>query len=740
MPGRSVASRWALGAAGVLVVTGSLGIVGLSGSAAVASQPLPTAARQVNHFNVGATHSPQLLRQLAGPTAMSGIRSATMAPAAALPNAVQGIDVSSYQEGQAGGINWAGVKNAGIQFAGIKTTEGDYYRNPYALGDLAAAKAAGLAVVAYAFAIPNGGGSSASPVTQADDIISYLKSGPAGVPPIMLDIEYDPYPDGTNECYGLSQSAMGAWITDFAAVVKAKTGRPAIIYTTQGWWNACVGTAATMGANPLWVAAYTTTSNPGTLPDGWSSGDWTYWQYSSSGAVSGIAGNVDLDQLNPSMLTLLNPGDQQDTADGAQIISVQLHASQNATYSAAGLPSTLTMTSGGQLTGTAPATQTAPSIVTITATSGSVSQSVTFTWYWHGTLSVTSPGNQTTEGGSPVDLQVHASDSPAQPPVTFSAPALPPGLSISTGGKITGWADKAGSYQVTVYAADGAEAAGSATFTWTVSIAPDTGPRGTVHPDLGGLCLDDPGNLSAAGTAADVRTCTRSSAQNWTYAQDDSLRINGMCLQSPGTNGAKVQLETCTGHQSQQWQLVYPRSVSRAVYGAVLALYNPYYGMCLSDPGNSTTNGTGQVVSPCNGYRGQEWTLPAGPVQSAIPGKCLDDYRGYTANGNKIDVNRCNGSAAQRWAAHTDGTVRVKGKCLNVRYGGTTSGTPVQLYRCNGSSAQKWRLIADRGALMLQNPHSGLCLADPADTTVNGTQLRIGRCTTSDPGTSWRVS
>src|SRR5258708_4898817 len=382
---------------------------------------------------------------------------------------------------------------------------------------------------------------------------------------------------------------MGPWITDFAAEVKAKPGRPAIIYTTQGWWNTCVGTAATMGANPLWVAAYTTTSNPGTLPGGWPSGDWTYWQNSSSGTVSGIAGNVDLDQLNPNMLTLLNPGDQQDTANGAQITPVQMHASQSATYSAAGLPSTLTITSGGQITGTAPTTPTTPSIVTITATSGSASQSVTFTWYWHGTLSVTSPGSQATGGGSPVGLQVQASDTPAEPPVTFSAPGLPPGLSISTGGKITGWADKAGSYQVTVYAADGMEAAGSATFTWTVSVAPDTGPRGAVHLDLGGLCLDDPGNSSAAGTAADVRTCTGSSAQNWTYAQDDSLRINGMCLQAPATNGAKAQLGTCTGHQNQQSRLGNPPSPSRPADGARRAPYNPTYRTCPGDPRHPPT-------------------------------------------------------------------------------------------------------------------------------------------------------
>jgi len=41
---------------------------------------------------------------------------------------------------------------------------------------------------------------------------------------------------------------------------------------------------------------------------------------------------------------------------------------------------------------------------------------------------------------------------------------------------------------------------------------------------------------------------------------------------------------------------------------------------------------------------------------------------------------------------------------------------------------------------MLVNPGSGMCLADPTDATVNGTQLVINPCITNDPGMSWRVS
>src|SRR5579859_850972 len=720
----------------VLAAGAMLSVLGASLPAAAGSRAaLAGSPRRVDHFNVGATHSPQLLRQFAA----SGTRS----PAAAIAGAVQGVDVASYQE-QAG-IDWTRVAASGRRFAAIKATEGDYYQNPYALGDLARAKAAGLAVVAYAFAIPNGGGASASPAVQADDIISYLKSGSAGVPPVMLDIEYDPYvaADGTNECYGLSQAAMGDWVTDFAAEVGRKTGRPAIIYTTRDWWATCVGSAASLGSDPLWVAAYARTASPGKLPGGWP--HWTYWQYGTKGRVPGIgngAPGTDLDQLNPALLTLLNPGDQQDAA-GSSITPVQLRASQSGLmYSAAGLPSGLAIgASTGQITGTAPAAM-GTSAVTVTAANPGTGahQSVTFTWYWHGALSVASPGNQATIGGSPVDIRVQVSDSPAAPPVLFAAPVLPPGLSMSTSGTITGWADQPGTYHVTVRAADSLEAAGSATFTWTVRMAPGAGRAGPVRLGLGGMCLDDPGGSSRAGTAADVRACNGSAAQRWTYARDDTLRINGKCLRSPATAGYKVRLESCTGGAAQQWQLVYPRSVHRSANSAALTLYNPGSGMCLDDPGSSTRNGTDQVVRPCDGNRNQEWVLPRGPIESGIPGKCADDYRDRTASGTKIDVSACDGSAAQVWVAETDGTVRIHGKCLNVHAAGTASGTLVDLYSCNGSGAQQWRLISHGGGVMLKNPRSGLCLADPSDSAAAGTQLQILSCTTRDPGTAWRVS
>src|SRR5690606_25876038 len=99
-------------------------------------------------------------------------------------------------------------------------------------------------------------------------------------------------------CYGLSQSAMRNWIKDFSDTTKSLAGRYPVIYTTANWWNTCTGNWGGMAnTNALWVARWA--DSPGTLPAGWSI--YTFWQYTSTGSVSGISGNVDRDVFNGSM-------------------------------------------------------------------------------------------------------------------------------------------------------------------------------------------------------------------------------------------------------------------------------------------------------------------------------------------------------------------------------------------------------------------------------------------------------
>ncbi len=319
--------------------------------------------------------------------------------------------------------------------------------------------------------------------------------------------------------------------------------------------------------------------------------------------------------------------------------------------------------------------------------------------------------------------------------MSYTATGLPPGINISPAGQITGWATATGTYNPTVSASDSAGQSGSVTFGWTVGPGSNTGSTGLVQLDLGGQCLTVPRDESASGTPAEIKACSGTSAQTWTYAQDGTLRINNQCLTIPtAAQGTVLELEPCASTAPQQWHLVFPRGLNPALGGRRTALVNPWSGMCAADPGFSETNGTKVVLWPCNGYANQSWTLPPGSVMSQVGGMCLDDTGDLAADGTKVDIWSCNGSAAQAWLAQADGTVRINGKCLDVANGARTGDSPVDLFSCNGTEAQQWRLVPAGSGVMLVNP------ADPTDATVDGTQLVINPCTTSDPGMSWRIS
>jgi beta-glucosidase len=525
---------------------------------------------------------------------------------------------------------------------------------------------------------------------------------------------------------------MVTWISEFTAEVKAKTGTDPIIYTTQDWWATCTGNNTSFGNDVLWVASYSS-GTPGTLPAGWNT--WNMWQYSSSGTVNGISPTVpvDLDYFSGA------PETEQTTVNtpaSIQVRTLSALAGQAETYTATGLPPGVTISSSGKITGT-PTTVGTYNVTVTPSASGAVEPAkVSFTWdVTPGKVTVTSPGNRSTTAGSAVDFQVAATDSAPGYTPSFTATGLPSGLSINSSGKITGWPDTPGTYNTTVTAKDSAGASASASFTWTISQAANSGPTGKIVLANGGKCLDDTGYSTANGNKIQIYTCNGGTSQAWTVAQDGTLRVYGKCLDVTGggtANGTTVQLWTCdAGDANQRWQV-----------GTGTELINPHSGKCLDDPYSRTANGTKLDIWTCNGGSQQHWTLPAGPAASGVAGKCLDDTGYSTANGNKIQIYNCNGGTSQAWTVMPDGTVRVYGKCLDVTGGGTVSGTKIQLWSClSGDKGQQWEVTTTGDmAGELVNPASGMCLADPADSTANGTQMVIESCSATDPGMSWHVN
>lgn len=202
---------------------------------------------------------------------------------------VQGIDVSHWQ----GSINWSAVASDGIRWAYMKATEGTTYEDPRFDSNYINSYNAGLIRGAYHFGRPDVSGGAAQARHFVNNGGNWSADGKT-LPPV-LDIEYAPSGDS---CYGLSHSQMVNWIRDFSNTVKSLSGRYPVFYTTLDWWRSCTGNNGSFGdTNPLWIARWA--SSPGTLPNGW--GFWTFWQYTSTGRVSGISGDVDRNVFNGSM-------------------------------------------------------------------------------------------------------------------------------------------------------------------------------------------------------------------------------------------------------------------------------------------------------------------------------------------------------------------------------------------------------------------------------------------------------
>jgi len=329
-------------------------------------------------------HSPQLLHELAGASGTARAASSAAVNQAAALATVRGIDVASFQHPNGAAISWASVARAGYKFAAVKTTEGNYYINPYAIRDVVSAMSAGLYATLYHFAIPN----LTSGAVQAQFAVksSKYRSGGRALP-LMLDIEYDPYvsTDHTNECYGLSTTAMRTWISSFVSTARSLTGQYPVIYTTANWWDTCTGSSTAFGADPMWVAAYGVSSPP--MPAGWKA--YTFWQYSSGGTVAGVVttGGTDLSYFNAGQVGLIDPGNQSGKGGakvGLQVASLDALAKATLTFTASGLPKGLSITAAGHITGTitkgtAGAVKTYRVTVTAKNTAGATA-SATFNW------------------------------------------------------------------------------------------------------------------------------------------------------------------------------------------------------------------------------------------------------------------------------------------------------------------------------------------------------------------------
>ena len=196
---------------------------------------------------------------------------------------VKGVDVSYYQ----GTIDWAKVANDGVEFAFVRVSDGLTYEDSKFAANWQGTHDHGILRGAYQFFRP---GQDA--LAQANLLLSKIGTPqPDDLPPV-IDVEAS---DGLGA--GDVESQVRIWVDRVTEVL----GKPPIVYTGFYFWRDSVG-GADLTTSPLWHAQYSSASCPN-IAAPWQ--DWAFWQYTSSGSVAGISGNVDTNRFNGNRDQLL---------------------------------------------------------------------------------------------------------------------------------------------------------------------------------------------------------------------------------------------------------------------------------------------------------------------------------------------------------------------------------------------------------------------------------------------------
>jgi lysozyme len=100
---------------------------------------------------------------------------------------------------------------------------------------------------------------------------------------------------------GVSAAALVQGIQQWVQRVQNALGRDPMIYTGPSFWQTRTGNSSAFSQTlPLWIAHYTT-GKP-TIPDNWPF--QTFHQFTDSGRVNGVSGNVDMNRFNGDMAGL----------------------------------------------------------------------------------------------------------------------------------------------------------------------------------------------------------------------------------------------------------------------------------------------------------------------------------------------------------------------------------------------------------------------------------------------------
>ena len=192
-------------------------------------------------------------------------------------NGTFGIDVSKWN----GTIDWNAVKNSGVSYVIIRcgyrgSTKGSLIEDPKFEKNIKGATAAGLKVGVYFFTQAI---NEVEAVEEASMVLSLIKNYKISYP-VFLDVE-----SSGGRADGLDSNTRTKIIKAFCETIE-NSGYTAGIYANKSWFEKKMDVSQ-LTKYKIWLAQYAAAPT-------YSKSKVDLWQYKSTGKVSGISGNVDL--------------------------------------------------------------------------------------------------------------------------------------------------------------------------------------------------------------------------------------------------------------------------------------------------------------------------------------------------------------------------------------------------------------------------------------------------------------
>ena len=201
---------------------------------------------------------------------------------------VKGIDVSMHQ----GDIDFEKVKNSGVKFVIIRCNNWNEITNqvekdPCFERNYKAARTAGLDVGTYYYTWEC---SASGAARDAEHCMEYIK-GKTFEYPVFFDLEW-------NKAFAQGRQVCNNMVKSFCDTLE-KHGYFSGLYISRSPLQTYISSDVAARYS-LWIAEYASKCNY--------DGEYGMWQYSDKGRVSGISGDVDLDECYADYPALIKSG------------------------------------------------------------------------------------------------------------------------------------------------------------------------------------------------------------------------------------------------------------------------------------------------------------------------------------------------------------------------------------------------------------------------------------------------